>query len=116
MTSGLRAEGRTEERKSGGEISTNKHSTELYTEIYTELFTELCQLNIVSFTLSAQSFTLSFTLNFTLSFTLQCSEFIEQHYQRTKIEISTLPRHYTAEHCSDKSVSWSNTTAANEQK
>ena len=25
MTSGLRAKGRTEERKSGGEISTNKH-------------------------------------------------------------------------------------------
>ena len=45
MTSGLRAEGRTEERKSGGEISTNKHSTELYTEIYTEFS--------LNFTLSA---------------------------------------------------------------
>ena len=41
MTSGLRAEGRTEERKSGGEISTNKHSTELSTELYTELYTVL---------------------------------------------------------------------------
>ena len=41
MTSGLRAEGRTEERKSGGEISTNKHSTELYTELSTEICTEI---------------------------------------------------------------------------